>query len=91
MRWLLPLLLASVATLAVSISSVGRTDTVDPPPAVEHAHRLPFEAVAPARPVPSPPRVACKRPRTLLLRRFEDRSARLECAGRTLVRVAVPG
>jgi hypothetical protein len=37
------------------------------------------------------PRVLCERPRTLRLRRFEDRSARLECGGRVIVRVSVPG
>ena len=37
------------------------------------------------------PRVECIIPRTLRLHRFEDGSARLECAGRTLVRVSVPG
>jgi len=36
-------------------------------------------------------RVECNRPRTLKLRRFEDGSAWLECGGRTLVRIGVPG
>jgi hypothetical protein len=40
------------------------------------------------RPVP---RILCERPRTLELRRFEDRSAQLICRGRLLVRIAVPG
>ena len=37
------------------------------------------------------PRVECAAPRTLRLHRFEDGSARLECAAHTLVRVSVPG
>ncbi len=35
-------------------------------------------------------RVECRRPRTLRLVRYEDRSARLYCAGRVLVRISVP-
>jgi hypothetical protein len=35
-------------------------------------------------------RVECSKPRTLRLVRYEDRSARLFCAGRVLVRVSVP-
>ncbi len=35
-------------------------------------------------------RVECSKPRTLRLVRYEDRSARLYCAGRVLVRVSVP-
>lgn len=38
-----------------------------------------------------PPRVRCATPATLKLRRFEDRSAQLLCAGRVLVRISVPG
>lgn len=37
------------------------------------------------------PRVECEQPRTLRLRRFEDGSAQLRCAGHILVRVAAPG
>jgi hypothetical protein len=39
---------------------------------------------------PDVARVECDRPATLRLHRFEDGSARLECAGRALVRVSVP-
>lgn len=47
---------------------------------------------ASATPVASPPaRVHCAAPQTLRLRRYEDRSAQLLCAGRVLVRVSVPG
>lgn len=37
------------------------------------------------------PRVQCDRPSTLRLVRFEDGSARLECARRVLVLISVPG
>jgi hypothetical protein len=37
------------------------------------------------------PKVFCEHPRALRLHRFEDRSARLECGGRVLVRISVPG
>jgi hypothetical protein len=40
---------------------------------------------------PPVPRVECPRPLMLHLARFEDGSARLECAHRVLVRVSVPG
>jgi hypothetical protein len=40
---------------------------------------------------PATPRVECPLPPTLHLARFEDGSARLECAHRLLVRVTVPG
>ena len=33
----------------------------------------------------------CEHPRTLHLHRFEDRSATLECAGRVIARISVPG
>ena len=39
----------------------------------------------------TPIRTECGRPRGLRLVRFEDGSAQLRCAGRILVRVAVPG
>ncbi len=35
-------------------------------------------------------RVECSKPGTLRLVRYEDRSARLFCAGRVLVRISVP-
>lgn len=40
---------------------------------------------------PPVPRVECPQPSTLHLARFEDGSARLECARRVLVRISVPG
>jgi hypothetical protein len=62
-------------------------------PTPAHAGPPPFRL--PAQPLaPSPtaaPRIECQRPRTLFLRRFEDASAWLECGGRVLVRVSVPG
>jgi hypothetical protein len=47
----------------------------------------PFTLATGAPPVT---RVECDRPRTLKLRRFEDGSAWLECAGRILIRIDVP-
>ena len=41
--------------------------------------------------VPAPPRVECAAPGALRLHRFEDGSARVECGGRVLLRVSVPG
>jgi hypothetical protein len=76
MRWLLPLLAAALLTLVASFSPLGSTRAADPLPPVG------------AQVVP---RVHCERPGTLRLRRFEDRSARLECAGQVLVRISVPG
>lgn len=80
MRWLLPLLLASVATLLASVATAPAGAPKWPDP-------------ADVTPLPSDPapRVFCEHPQTLQLRRFEDRSARLECGGRVLVRVSVPG
>lgn len=37
------------------------------------------------------PRLFCESPRTLRLHRFEDGSARVECGGRVIARVSVPG
>jgi hypothetical protein len=39
----------------------------------------------------APPRVECRTPQKLRLRRFEDGSAQLLCADRVIVRVSVPG
>jgi hypothetical protein len=77
MRWLLPLFAAALLTLCASLFSVGSFGIAEP-------------LAPPVRPL-AVPRVHCERPATLRLRRFEDRSARLECAGRVLVRVSVPG
>jgi hypothetical protein len=75
-RWLLPLLLASLLALVVALS---------PTAGAKHLHDgrpLPrFQA----------PRVPCAAPQALRLRRFEDGSARLLCGERLLVRVVVPG
>jgi hypothetical protein len=44
------------------------------------------------RPAPAtvPLQTECRAPQTLRLRRFEDESAQLLCAGRVIVRVSVP-
>jgi hypothetical protein len=97
MRWLLPLLLASLLTLGLSVSSVGRGQA--PPFRGSFRTRdVPNEQwkAPPPRgrwhhPGTPPLRVRCSQPGTLGLRRFEDGSAQLRCAGRVLVRVAVPG
>lgn len=52
---------------------------------------LAFSIAARGAPSSTGLRVECATPRSLRLHRFEDGSARLECAGRTLVRVSVPG
>jgi hypothetical protein len=52
---------------------------------------IPLNTSAGSGPLEGVPRVRCERPRTLRLQRFEDRSARLECGGRVIVRVTVPG
>jgi hypothetical protein len=76
MRWLLPLLLASLVTLAFALSTSAGAGQV--------------REAAPL-PRPQAPRVHCKAPRALELRRFEDGSAQLRCAGRVIARVSVPG
>jgi hypothetical protein len=91
MRWLLPLLAASLLTLAISLSSSGSPRAVDSSASPSALLKGTVPDIGPAVRVGGSPRVRCERPATLRLRRFEDRSARLECAGRVLVRVAVPG
>jgi hypothetical protein len=39
----------------------------------------------------SAPELFCEHPRALHLHRFEDHSAWLECAGRVIARISVPG
>lgn len=76
MRWLLPLLLASLVTLVFALSTSAGAEQV--------------REGAPT-PRPQAPRVHCGHPRTLALHRFEDGSASLKCAGRVIARVSVPG
>jgi hypothetical protein len=52
---------------------------------------IPLNASAGSEPLKGAPRVRCEHPRSLHLHRFEDRSARLECGGRVIVRVSIPG
>lgn len=49
----------------------------------------PGAAAEPA--VAAPMRLHCSAPRTLRLRRFEDRSAQLLCGHQVIVRISVPG
>jgi hypothetical protein len=81
MKFLLPLLAASLITLAAALSTAGTVGRAGADPADPRLDP----------PVPIPDRVSCSRPATLRLRRFEDGSAWLLCAGRVLVRVSVPG
>jgi hypothetical protein len=92
MRWLLPLLAASLVLFGLSLSSAGarRGGGGVPRPLVESAKSPLQDGLSRTRGT-EPLRVGCERPGTLRLRRFEDRSARLECAGQVLVRVSVPG
>jgi hypothetical protein len=76
MRWLLPLLLAALLTLAISLTTSAGAERGG-------AVLLPPRA--------GPVRLFCRHPRTLRLHRYEDRSARLECGGRAIARVSVPG
>jgi hypothetical protein len=106
MRLLLPLLLASLLTLGLAVSSVGRGQAPQTrgsfcPYGGQKEPRdgrcSPSLGSLPAPGVPreprnaAPPRVRCAHPGSLSLRRFEDGSAQLRCADRVLVRVAVPG
>lgn len=75
MRRLLPPLIASLLTLAVSLS---------PPAGAERVERA-------GPPGAGSSKARCQAPDTLRLRRFEDGSAWLLCGGRVLVRVTVPG
>lgn len=52
---------------------------------------IPLNSSAGSGPRSGAAKVFCEHPRSLRLHRFEDRSARLECGGRVIVRVAVPG
>lgn len=81
MKFLLPLLAASLITLAAALSTAGTVGRAGADPADSRLDP----------PVPTPDRVSCPRPTTLRLRRFEDGSAWLLCAGRVVVRVSVPG
>jgi hypothetical protein len=94
MRALIPLLVASLATLAFSVSPVGSSERAGAlaPIRIPPVEADPIRILSPAaRSTRVAPRVACGRPGRLRLRRFEDRSARLECGERVLVRVSVPG
>jgi hypothetical protein len=82
MRALTPILFAALLTLAIALGTSAPSDS--------EAHLLVPPGGANLVPGP-PPRIKCERPRSLRLHRFEDHSARLECAGRILVRVSVPG
>jgi hypothetical protein len=52
---------------------------------------IPLNTSAGSGPREGIPKALCRHPRNLHLHRFEDHSARLECGGRVIVRVSVPG
>jgi hypothetical protein len=80
LKFLLPLLAAAALTLSASLTTAA--------PPGGGADLLPLPARAPDRRAPS---ILCEHPDRLLLHRFEDRSARLECADHVLLRISVPG
>lgn len=80
LKFLLPLLAAAAMTLAASLT------TASPPGSPADLRPLPLRA--PDRRAPA---LLCDHPARLHLHRFEDHSARLECAGRVLLRISVPG
>lgn len=80
LKFLLSLLAASILLLAASLSTAASPGG--------GADLLPLPVRNPVRRAPA---VLCEHPARLRLHRFEDRSARLECAGRVLLRVSVPG
>lgn len=85
MRLLASLFAASVLVLGISVwpscspDAVRVSERFTPGPGISRA-------LLPWRPV----RVECEEPAALSLRRFEDGSAWLLCAGRVLARVSVP-
>lgn len=80
LKFLLPLLAAAALTLAASLTSASPSG--GPP----DLRPLPTGPVARRSPA-----ALCEHPDRLRLHRFEDRSARLECADRILLRISVPG
>lgn len=80
LKFLLPLLAAAALALVASLT------TAAPPGVPADLRPLPLRV-----PDHRAPALLCERPDRLRLHRFEDRSARLECAGRVLLRVSVPG
>jgi hypothetical protein len=86
-RALIPLLVASLVTLAFSVSSLGRTlpASFRGSLGTDVVHKEPRNRERGAI------EVGCGRPEALRLRRFEDGSGQLRCGRRLLVRVSVPG
>lgn len=82
-------LLVTIApvALAVGLASNG-LDRVGAAPTTEADTRSAVEA---RRGSGLAPRIECPAPQTLRLRRFEDGSAQVLCAGRVIVRISVPG
>jgi hypothetical protein len=79
--------LNALALAAIALGVVATQPQASATPRFGMVH-----ANIPAAPVHSHPlRIQCDRPLALHLARFEDGSARLECARRVLVLISVPG
>jgi hypothetical protein len=84
-------LLASLFAVSVLVLGIALWPACSPN-AVRVSGRSGAAGRAPRTVLPwHPVGLRCERPRTLLLRRFEDGSAWVLCAGRVLARVSVPG
>lgn len=84
MRLLASLFAVSVLLLAVALWPACSPNAVQV--SGRFAAGRPPRVLLPWRPM----RLYCERPRALQLRRFEDGSAWILCAGRVLARVSVP-
>ena len=84
MRLLASLFAVSVLLLGIALWPTCSPDTVTV--SGRFAPGDPSRVLLPWRPI----RLQCERPRTLRLRRFEDGSAWVLCAGRLLARVSAP-
>jgi hypothetical protein len=79
--------LNALALAAIALGVVAAQPQASATPRFGMVH-----ANVPVAPVRFHPfRIQCDRPSTLHLARFEDGSARLECARRVLVLISVPG
>ncbi|MDX6625946.1 MAG: hypothetical protein QOE56_935 [Solirubrobacterales bacterium] len=86
MRLLASLFGVSVLLLGIALWPACSPDALQVSGRFAPAERAP-RTLLPWRPIG----LQCERPRTLRLRRFEDGSAWVLCAGRVQARVSVPG
>lgn len=82
-----PIFLACMATAAIALALMAGGSGASVTPGFARTQRVANAVPARGHAI----RVACNRPATLRLIRFEDGSARLECGRSVLVRVSVPG